>query len=228
MVTLFGRARGRRRAGERGFTLIELIVSMVILTIVAGSIATIFSVGLTVVRQGGPTQTRLAGAHDLMILEETIGQDGSRAACVQVPPGGPTHTFGSCANGFASVGCPSADLCFGWPQVSDYSCHVAGYSVGPSTKATRSGWTAVPNGGGYTVAPSGANPLAREDPVNLVVGPVVTSSPPGESYQWVRRLSVTVTATLVTNGPSQTMTIHPLPTDPAGASAAINAGKDPC
>lgn len=217
----------RKRLGrhaEQGFTLIEVIVSIAILAVIGGAIAAIFSVGLATLRPGGP-QTRLLGAHDLMVLEQKLGQDGARAACIQV------HgvRYGSCANGFNKVivngDCPTAALCFGWPQVSDFSCHVAVYSVGTSTNATRVEYTVSSSG---TVSVITAEFLAREEPVSLQAGSVPPWYPAGETYPWIRTLPMTITATGVLRGPSQTLTLHPIATDPNGASAGITSGGNPC
>lgn len=218
---MVSRAAGVTRAGrggESGFTLIEVLVSIAILAIIGGALAAVFSVGLATLRPGGP-QTRLLGAHDLMVLEAALGRDGARAACIQVPGGA---RYGSCVNGFTKVNCSANDLCFGWPQADspqapESSCHAAVYIAGSSTTATRTEYT-VSSG---TVSVVTSDLLAREEPVSLQVGNVVSPPPPGESYPWVRSLPITITAAGVTKGPSQTLELHPVATDPAGASAAI-------
>ncbi len=82
----------RARRSELGLTLIEIIVSMVIMTAIAGVIASIYSIGIKAVSPTGP-QARMLGAHDLSILEESLGQDGARASCIQIPGG---TQYGSC------------------------------------------------------------------------------------------------------------------------------------
>ena len=211
----------RHKRSQRGLTLIEVIVSIVILTIIGGVVAAIYGIGLKAVAPTGP-QGRLLGAHDLEILEQTLGQDGARAACIQVPSGG--TRYGSCSHGFASVAganCPSATtLCIGWPVVSDGSCHVAVYTVGSNITATRAEYK------GATLL--GSVPLARDAPVNFVVGTAVTGTPAGESYTWIKALPLTITSTVGTNPPSQTLTLQPVATDPAGANNALGGGAVPC
>ena len=219
--------RHPRHSHECGFTLVEVIVSMAILAIIGGAVAAIFSVGLEVLRPGGP-QTRVLGSHDLMVLEQALGKDGARAACVQTPTAG--TPYGSCANGFAKLDaagdCPSADLCFGWPQVSDASCHVAVYAIGSNTTALRTEYAVSSSGSVSVVAAS--VPLAREVAANIQVGAVVAVTPPGETYSWVRSIPVSITALGVTNGPSETLVLHPIATDPAGSASAITSAGNPC
>jgi prepilin-type N-terminal cleavage/methylation domain-containing protein len=236
------RIRRRSHAQESGLTLIEIIVSLVILAIVTGAVAATFFVAFKAVAPNGP-QARLLGAHDLTILEEALGRDGARAACIEVPPGGASNTFGSCANGFASVetwaaaqgkpNCtanPNPNLCIGWVQVSDLSCHVAVYPGG-SSNGTRTEYARVGSG---TPSLVGSVPLAREQQVNLQVGtPPPTpyfATPPGETYNWIRSLPVTITALGVTNGPSQVLALQPVATDPNGALALVGPppGAKPC
>lgn len=210
----------RQRHGERGLTLIEVIVSIVILTIIGGVVAAIYGIGLKAVAPSGP-QGRLLGAHDLEILEETLGQDGARAACIKLPTG---SSYGSCSHGFATVAgahCPSGTtLCVGWPVVSESSCHVAVYTVGSNSIGTRAEYK------GTTLL--GSVPLARDAPVNIVVGSPVTAVPVGESYSWIRALPITITSTVGTSPPSQTLTLQPVATDPAGANDSLNGGAVPC
>lgn len=213
---------------ECGFTLIEVIVSMTILAIIGGAIAAIFSVGFEVLRPGGP-QARLLGSHDLMVLEQALGKDGARAACVQTPAS--DTPYGSCRNGFAKLhtdkinDCPDADLCFGWPQVSDLSCHVAVYAIGSNTTALRTEYSVSSSGSVSKVA---ASVLAREGAVNVQVGAVVAVAPPGETYSWVRSIPVSITTVGVAKGPSETLVLHPIATDPAGSASAITSAGNPC
>lgn len=208
----------RSRSGEAGLTLIEVLVSIIILSIIAGAIAAIFQIGLKVVAPNGP-QARLLAAHDLTILEQDLGQDGARAACIKV--GG--TAYGSCSHGFAAVTCGSGSLCFGWPQLSDGSCHVAVYASGTGISATRTEYSVS----GGVPAQINSVPLAREQHVDVSVGAVVTMIPPGQTYTWVRSVTVTVTGSGIANGPSRTLSLQPVATDPAGPTSAIN-GLTPC
>ncbi|MBV8528667.1 MAG: prepilin-type N-terminal cleavage/methylation domain-containing protein [Candidatus Dormibacteraeota bacterium] len=206
------------RRSEVGLTLIEIIVSMVLMTLVAGVIASVYSIGIKAVSPTGP-QARMFGAHDLSILEQSLGQDGARASCIQVPGG---TQYGSCDK-VPSADCPASStiLCFAWPQVSDASCHVAVYTVGASTTAQRVEYKV----GG--ASPLASVPLARAVRVNITVGTPVQSPPQGETYHWIRALPITIAATVVTNAPAQQLTLQPIATDPAGANAALPGGT-PC
>lgn len=220
MVTLAMRTSRRRRHGELGFTLIEVLVSIAILAIIGGVVATAYSVGLSILQPGGP-QTRFLASHNLMVMEQVLGKDGARASCVKVPGSG---TYGACSKNFPSANCPAADLCFGWPQVSDSTCHVSDYAVGSGVVATRTEYVAG------VATPAQADTLTRESPVNIVidVANVKTVTPTGESYTWLRSLPVTVTGTGLANPPSQKLVLHPIASDPAGASSQITASGSPC
>jgi prepilin-type N-terminal cleavage/methylation domain-containing protein len=221
MVTTKRLSKRPQRAGERGFTLIEVVVSIAILAVIGSIIATVFGVGVQVVAKGGP-KDRLTGAHDFMVLEQTLGKDAARAACVQVADtvyGGTT-----CASSFGhkEIACgSSAVLCIGWPDVGESSCHVAAYVT--AGIVTRREYRV--SGAGIAVVESG--PLT-EDTVNLVFGSPTEVTAPGR-YPWLRSLPVSVTATGVSAGQfSQTLILHPVATDPGGAASAITAQGNPC
>lgn len=210
------------RGSERGLTLVEMLVVLAIVAVIAGSIGAVFSVGLQVVSATGP-QARLLDAHDLQILEQDLGRDGARAACIQLPSG--TH-YGSCSHQFNSIApteCTSSVLCIGWPQVSSGLCHVAAYGVGANVKAVRSEYTYS----GGTISTISSDALARSVPVTITPGTVVPVTPAGEGYTWVHALPITIAGTMSVNPPTQTLTLQPVTSDPAGVAAAL-AGGVPC
>lgn len=246
---------GRRRTRERGFTFIELVISLGILGIVIAAIAAAFGVGVRALAPGG-AQARLAGAHDLAFLEQLLGKDGARASCITA--GGPTvyganvtAKFSTCSpgTGYGQVpGCtapPYAALCLGWPQYDPTSgtgtCHVAVYTKGqPNPPATpAAGQNVVVTRTEYSVPYPFPSPppkksalvVDRFDTVQFQVGVPVAYTPANESYTgtWVRSIPVTITATGVSQGQfSQTLALHPVATDPGGASSAITAENSPC
>jgi prepilin-type N-terminal cleavage/methylation domain-containing protein len=221
MVRRSNGAARDRHAREQGLTLIELTVSLAILAIIAGAIAAAFSVGLRVIAKGGP-QDRLAGAHDLAALEQVLGRDGSRAACIRIP-GVPVYGRATCSSAFTQVAGCSAALCFAWPQFdAAWSCHVALYSP-------------ISNTVGHIVTReefSGASPISTipetVDNVTVAVGPsdaVTVSDGNSPAYPWLRSLHMTIRATGVsTEQFSQALTLHPVASDPGGGAA----GSGPC
>lgn len=154
------RARGDH-AAQSGFTLIEVLISIAILAIISGAIAGAFAITFKALAPGA-AKDRLASSNDLSVLEQMLGRDGARAACVTAPDltTGTYHVYGqtgvrtdptnngtcNAQTGYGGYGnaalsacttAPYATLCLGWPQVSDSSCHVAVYtSVSPQPPAT--------------------------------------------------------------------------------------------
>jgi prepilin-type N-terminal cleavage/methylation domain-containing protein len=235
-----------RRFGEHGFTMIETLVSLALLALIAGVLGTVYTVGLRALAPGGPS-SRLGGADAFMVLEQTLGRDGSRAGCIQMQGGtvyGQTGstctTSGASTTGYgkAKTFCATAVLCFGWPQESGppgsptWSCHVAVYiATGTSPKFTirRTEYSVAL--GASSASPAGTV-LLTSDPVNLQVPPqsgsLQTMMAPG-GYSWIRSLPIKITATGVTNGQfNQTLALHPLATDPSSTSSAITTQGSPC
>jgi prepilin-type N-terminal cleavage/methylation domain-containing protein len=226
---------------EHGFTLIEMLVSLALLALIAGVLATVYTVALRALAPGGPTD-RLAGANDFMVLEQVLGRDGSRAGCVQVQGGtvygqtASTCTTTGATTGFGKVKalCSTAVLCFAWPQDSgtSWTCHVAVYmTAGTSPKVTVKRTEYSVALGANSAAPFATVSLTT-DPVNFQVPPqsgsLQTATAPG-GYPWVRSLPIKITATGVSNGQfAQTLALHPLATDPDGTSSAITTQGSPC
>lgn len=222
-----------RHARERGLTLIEVIVSLAILAVIAGSMAAAFSVGIRVLARGGP-QDRLAGAHDLATLEQVLGRDAARAACIQIQGaatvyGRTTPSSGPCssATGYSKVGgCSSATFCFAWPQYAsaNWSCHVAVYTT-VNQMITRTEY-AVPIGSTATAISSIPE---TADTVTLQVGAVSTITVSDGNYPWLRTLPVNIKATGVSKNPfNQTLALHPVASDPGGSAAGVTTSGSPC
>jgi hypothetical protein len=229
-------------------TLIEVIVSVAILAIIGGVVATAFAVGLKVVAPGG-AQSRLANAHDFMVLEQQLGKDAARASCIQVQgdsmvygqSGATCRTTGT-TTGYGKVtDCSAAALCFGWPVLgsqadfSDYACNVAVYMTAASivTRGEYSVRLGATTWSGAPVKPV-MNPLtAKGSTVDFQVPPAAGTldwaNGPTGSYKWIRTLPVKLVATGVSQGQfSQTLTLHPVATDPGGAGAVITSQGSPC
>lgn len=151
--------RWRRHAGERGFTVIEMIITMAILTIVAGAIAAASVVGFRVVGHGGPGD-RLTGAHDQMTVEQELSRDVSRAACISKPG---SSTYGTCSK-VPQSDCSAlagAFLCLAWPEAT--GCHVAVYKQDSTThRASRQEYLGAGLVSSYNVT---TGPMVTLDPV---------------------------------------------------------------
>ncbi len=99
-------------------TLIELLVSLAILAIISGTLATAFYVGFRVLGTTG-AQARFVGDNDLMAFEQQIGADVNRAVCLKspqvsnpavIPSGGCTSSVAAST----STCQPGALLCLAW------------------------------------------------------------------------------------------------------------------
>jgi prepilin-type N-terminal cleavage/methylation domain-containing protein len=227
---------GQRRRVERGFTLIETLVSVAILSIIGGAVGITFSVGIRALGAGGPGD-RSIGAHDFSTLEQQLGQDGARASCIKVTSD--ATVYGRNANitpnpcnastGYGKVGaCSSAAICFAWPVVSDSSCHVAVYT----TTGTAPNYDGIVKRTEYTVlggtATAGPAIPMTADTVKFQIGSIPPFTAPS-NYPWVRALPVTITATNVRSGQfSQPIEIHPVATDPGAAASWITSSGSPC
>jgi prepilin-type N-terminal cleavage/methylation domain-containing protein len=208
----------RRR--ERGFTLIEMVVTMGVVTLLMGAIAGSFSVASKIMRPGG-AQDRLAGAQDGMVLEQVLSRDVSRAACLKVGTG---TAKGSCSVGFAnsSIGgasgaCSASTtvMCIAWPWLSDpagASCRVAVY-----TKDTTNS-KAVISRAEWRVASGAATSVQTVRQTTNPVGFTVSPLPSGGWSTVV--VTATVTGNLTVNNSSVTLALRPLAADPNGPAIA--------
>jgi prepilin-type N-terminal cleavage/methylation domain-containing protein len=217
----------RRRRGQLGLTLTELLVALAILSTIAGSIAGAFAIGFKIL---GPTgaQATLVGNHDLLAFEQQIGADVARADCLAAPGQTSIPTgIGACAPSVQHnpSSCSSSQyttylLCLAWyaPGASRPTCHTVTYWQHPGTKVVQrsdltTGTTARIATGGLTVTASWT--------------PTATSN---NGYKWTSSVKVVVTqqsitgAPAATKAPTTTFYLVPLAADPL--SPVLPAG--PC
>lgn len=233
-VSFRGRATTPRRRGhgrESGLTLIELLVSITVLSIVGVAMAAAMDAGIKALGVGGAGD-RVAGARDLGAFEQALGADVTRASCIYVRATGTTYGGGTtgtgctmgllgpgpsaCTNAGALSPCDCTQsgtvICMAWPHIADSTCHLAMYvdSAGPPNTVLRKEWSL--RSGSWTAlatvrinAGSVATPAASAVPA---------TAPPG--YSWPSSLRLTVTSTAVQlSAASGSLYVHPLVKNPA-------------
>ncbi len=224
---------------QRGFTLIEMVVSLAIMTIIAGAVGVAFTVGFKALQPGG-VQARLAGADDLEVLEQLLGQDGARASCITVNGivYGKTSTTCTTTTGYGQVSaCSTAIVCFGWAVLgtaklnyADSTCQVAVYAA--NVKSTpndleRTVWS-VAYSKSWSASEIGQTIIDHEYSVTVAPGTIGTVTTPS-GYKWVRSLLITITGGTTSHAPAAQLAIHPLASDPDDPSpSAVTPEGTPC
>jgi prepilin-type N-terminal cleavage/methylation domain-containing protein len=127
--------RPRSRGGERGFTLVELLVSMALLAIIGTVMGVVFSVGMRAILAPGASHDRLDAASNTITVEQFLTEDVDRATCIYVPSQPPTSPWhGGCSNMQTGGSCLASSLCLGWPDLATTpdQCDVAIYDFSSS------------------------------------------------------------------------------------------------
>jgi prepilin-type N-terminal cleavage/methylation domain-containing protein len=241
-------ARRGSRTGERGFTLVEMLVCLALLALIGTVMGIVFSVGLRAIVAPGASKDRLAASSDAIAVQQLLSTDVNRASCIAVAPasGGSLNPYGSCAaetspfqgdcsdsasgsgsdsDSGSGSGSGTALLCLEWPDLTTATqCDVAVYTLG-SQQVTRTAWLGAASAGSVsypvTVAPSAP----------VVVTPTATpAAPSAPGFAWPVELEITVTSAdaQLINPPSLSLDLQPLatavwPTDPVS-----DASTGPC
>jgi prepilin-type N-terminal cleavage/methylation domain-containing protein len=208
------------RAGERGFTLVELLVCLALLAIVGSVMGVVFTVGMRAILAPGASRDRLTAASDAISVQQLLSTDVHRATCIQFPSGG---AYGSCAAEGASVpfegDCGDSDLCFEWSDlVTANQCDVALYALSP---LSRSEWLGSSESGTASY-PVTVTPTYPSEPAGAWAGPGAGT--------WPVSVDVTVTSSNASlNNPSAvTLDLQPLATEPWPTDPLTSASTGPC
>lgn len=137
--------RARYRARERGFTLVEVLVSMALLGIIGAALGVVFSLGMRTILAPGASQDRLVATSDAIGFEQPLIQDVQRASCVHFPgisqpSDGCTGVSAPFQNQQAECGGNSSLLCLAWPDlVNSGQCDGAVYALS-NNPVSRTAW----------------------------------------------------------------------------------------
>ena len=126
------RRRSTSRAGERGFTLVEVLVSLALLGIVGTVLGVVFSIGMRPLLAPGASQDRLGAASYAIAIEQPLTEDVHRASCIQYSGNPPV---GSCYLPTLpnQAICSSGPLCIWWPDLANSDqCDMALYTLSPN------------------------------------------------------------------------------------------------
>lgn len=159
------RRRSASRAGERGFTLVEVLVSLAILSIVGTVLGVVFSIGMRTLLFPGASQDRLGAASYAIAIEQPLTEDVQRASCIQLPS---DQDGGTCDAGTFQGLCSAGSLCIGWPDlVHPDQCDMALYAVS-ANPVYRQEWQGLD-----------LNPTATTFPGVTVTNLNLSAAPPG-------------------------------------------------
>jgi prepilin-type N-terminal cleavage/methylation domain-containing protein len=191
-VSRVDRPRRSRLRGQLGLTLTELLVAIAVLSIIAGSIAGAFGIGLRLL---GPTgaPARLTGNSDLLAFEQQIGADVARADCLaapgqtSIPTTGCTAWSSTCGTAFSQSSNPTGYvLCLAW-YVRGFACHTVTYSQQSNGTVVRKD-----NNTSARIATGGLQVAATWTPVS-------TSN---NSYKWTKQVTITVKQVTIAGAPA--------------------------
>lgn len=203
----------RSRPGQDGFTLVEVLVSLALLSIIGTVMGVVFSVGMSAILAPGASRDRLVSASDAIAIQQLLAQDLDRATCIQVPSSG---VYGSCAKESPSAQfdgqCTSlSELCVEWPDLATpKQCDMALYALSPVSRST---WFGGTEGGTTTYLETAI--------VNLTSA-TAGSWPIGLGFE------VTSTNSHLANPPTLSFDLHPLATEPWPTDPVTDAGTGPC
>jgi prepilin-type N-terminal cleavage/methylation domain-containing protein len=216
----------RRRRGQHGFTVTELLVSIAILGAIGASMAGAFAIGFRTLGPGG-AQAKLTGSNDLIAFEQQIGADVARAVCLAAPTQTSIPTTGCTASiGKSPSTCGTVSsylLCLAWYVPGTTTCHTVTYAQQAGTGVVlRRDLNDTTNASSTTRVGTGSLNLAAS----------WTPSPTtNNAYKWTSRVAI-VTAQvnnrirLPQKPASTTFYLVPLAADPV--SPAVAGGTIPC
>ncbi|HXA29856.1 MAG TPA: hypothetical protein VN193_14040 [Candidatus Angelobacter sp.] len=167
-------------------TLVELLVSLALLTLMTASVAGAVTIGYRTFGPGGATD-RQQVATDVSVVQKAMTVDIGRSSCIVVPHSPTNLVYGSCTGNYVATDCTTAILCLGWPDFTAGACRVAVYRS-TSNQVWRQELLQT---SAVTTAHLGGNPQGTS-PLTIVPSPNPTTAPVSGAA-WVQSVTLTIT-----------------------------------
>jgi hypothetical protein len=167
-------------------TLVELLVSLALLTLMTASVAGAVTIGYRTFGPGGATD-RQQVATDVSVVQKAMTADIGRSSCIVVPHSPTNLVYGSCTGNYVGTDCTSAILCVGWPDFTANACRVAVYRSTSNQLWRQELLKTAP----VSNAHLGGNPQGTS-PLTVVPSPKPTTAPVSHAA-WVQSVTLAIT-----------------------------------
>src|SRR3954471_9236733 len=129
----------RTRRSERGVTFVELVISVVILTMITGGLASAF---ITSLNSSGPTQERVKESNDAQVVASFLMRDAQATGGTDPSTGEADPSLGVSTSETRGCGAPTDPLVIGFKWIDRESLtksytHVANYFLVPPSRLVR-------------------------------------------------------------------------------------------
>lgn len=206
-----------------GLTLIELVVSLAILTIIGFSLAIGLDIGIRTYGAGGAGD-RTQAARDVVAFEQDFGEDVGRAVCLVTPTS--AASLGSCSHSFSTpascIGTP-AYICvaFAVPtSPTSYVCHQVTYAFRSTPKPSGVIRTEVAGGVSSTTHVTVEPVTIAGGTVTFQTAFITEAAAAGGGYTWVTGVGIpglSASNPGLANPVVTPLTFHPFSRNPASA-----------
>jgi prepilin-type N-terminal cleavage/methylation domain-containing protein len=196
------------RAQQRGFTLVEALVSLALLAVMGVALGLVTNLGFRTLMAPGAASDRFAAVSGQMALAELLPLDVHQATCLEVPQLSLVPS-GNCGPLFATRCSPSALLCTEAFDPQSAECRLAVYVSSPANGVSRTVWA---NGSQQTVQVAASPVRVRASIAN-----------PSGSWFGELDLSIASVAPSLSNPPTTVLELQPLSTNPGLAQVGASS-----